>query len=271
VELDSEPPGADVEIDGRPVGSTPLTLTRLAPGTTVALTFKQRGYRTATARLQVPAAGAAARHVQPLARSDDFVRVRFVSSPPGAEVVRSGQAATTDRTYTPAELFVEAGREQRFLLTMKRHVPLVIEPFTPARGAQGLEKGGTLVPGATLRIEATLAGKASVAGAPHCVELALPAACTLAPGRYVVEYLGEGGARIARTVTVADAADEGALARFELGIVEAAPGKLLQPGGVRRLVLEVGSRTVTVSDAVGAAGAHKVTVRVEPGATVVVN
>jgi hypothetical protein len=268
VELASEPAGADVEIDGQPVGSTPLTLTTLPPGATVEITFKQRGYRTATARLEVPAAGASARVMQPLARSDEFVRVRFVSSPPGAEVVRSGQAPTTDRTYTPAELFVEAGREQRFTLTMPRHVPLVIEPFTPARGEQGLEKGGTLVPGATLRIEATLAGKATVAGAPHCAELALPAACTLAPGRHVVEYLGEGGARIARTVTLADAADEGALVRFELGIVEAAPGKLLLPGGVRRLVLEAGPRTVTVSDAAGA-GAHKATVRVEPGATVV--
>jgi hypothetical protein len=116
--------------------------------------------------------------------------VRFVSRPPGAEVLESGRASTTDRTYTPAELFVEAGKEQRFTLVMPRHVPLVIEPFTPERGAEGLEKGGDLVPGATLRIEAKLAGTVSVARAPHCRELTPPAECVLAPGSHVVEYIG---------------------------------------------------------------------------------
>jgi len=274
VELDSEPSGAEIELDGQPVGATPLTLTDLAPGKIVSVAFKQRGYRTATARLAVPAAGAATRLVQPLTRSDEFVRVRFVSQPPGAEVLRSGQAQTTDRTYTPTELFVEAGVEHRFVLTMPRHVPLVLDPFTPARGDKALEKGGALVPGAPLRIEATLPGAATVAGAPHCTELPLPATCTLAPGRYTVAYVGPDGARVERAVTIAaEQTAEETSARFALGVVEAAPGKLLLPGGVRRLVLEAGTRTVTVAEAAGATGAaartHKATVRVEPGATVV--
>ena len=44
--------------------------------------------------------------------SADFVRVRFVSRPPGAEVLESGRASTRDRTVTPAEVFVEAGKEE---------------------------------------------------------------------------------------------------------------------------------------------------------------
>lgn len=200
VQIDSEPAGAAVEIDGAPLGSTPLTVTSLVPGATVTVTFKRSGYRTTTAHLQVPAAGASKHLLQELALSADFVRVRFVSRPPGAEVLESGRASTTDRTFTPAELFVEAGKEQRFTLVMPRHVPLVIEPFTPERGAEGLEKGGDLAPGATLRVEATRAGKVSVQRAPHCRELALPAECVLAPGSHVVEYIGPDDERMTRTV-----------------------------------------------------------------------
>jgi hypothetical protein len=265
VELDSQPAGAAVEIDGKPMGSTPLTLTSLVPGATVSIVFRRTGYRAATARLEVPSKGSRKRLVQPLEVSDEFVRVRFVSRPPGAEVVEEGRPATVDHTYTPAEVFVEANHVQRFTLTMSKHVPLVIAPFTPGRGADGLEKGGDLVEGATLRIEATLAGKITVSGAPHCTELASPINCTLAPGTYVVEYLGPDGAKLTRTVTMV-ARD--AVEKFELGFIEAGPGKLLWPGGARKAVFEVGTHTVTVSDP---AGRHTATVSVRPGATVVAN
>jgi hypothetical protein len=269
VELDSQPTGATVEIDGKPLGSTPLTLTSLAPGGVVSVAFHRTGYRTATTRLEVPAVGERKRLVQPLEVSDDFVRVHFVSSPPGAEIVERGRPATVDRTYTPADVFVEAGRVQRFTLTMPRHVPLVLEPFTPARGARGLEKGGDLVEGATLRIEATLAGTITVSGAPHCRDVAPPVDCTLAPGTYEVAYVGPdrglGGAPVTHTVTMAG---RDALEKLELGVIEAAPGKRLQPGGARRAVVEAGTYAVTVSDATGR---HAATVRVQPGATVIVN
>jgi PEGA domain len=267
LELDSQPTGAAVEIDGRPMGSTPVTLTSLVPGAVVSIVFKRTGYRAATARLEIPGAGNRKRLVQPLEVSDALVRVRFVSNPPGAEIREDGQPQTIDRTYTPAEVFIEANRVQRFTLTMPRHVPLVIAPFTPGRGARGLEKGGDLVEGAILRIEATLDGKVTVSGAPHCTEVAPPIDCTLAPGTYAVAYLGPDGARITRTITMA-ARD--AIEKFELGIVEAAPGKLLQPGGSRRVVLEAGAQVVTVSDQTGTA-THQATVSVRPGATVIAN
>lgn len=265
VELDSQPTGAAVEIDGTPVGSTPLTLSSLVPGSRVSIVFKRTGYRAATARLEVPRIGSQKRLVQPLELSDELVRVRFVSNPPGAEVRELGQPEAVDRTYTPADVFVEADRVQRFTLTMPRHVPLVIAPFVPGRGAHGLEKGGDLVEGATLRIEATLDGKVTVSGAPHCTEAALPLDCTLAPGSYVVAYLGPDHARITHTVVMA-ARD--ALEKFELGVIEAGPGKLLAPGGARSVVVEAGTRTVTVSEG---ATSHPVSVTVQPGATVLAN
>ena len=203
VELETQPTDATVEIDGKPMGSTPLTLTSLTPGATVSIVFKRPGYRAATARLEVPAIGKRQRLVQPLEVSEDVVRVHFVSTPPGAEVHQTGQRAAIDRTYTPADVFVEVDKVQRFTLTMPRHVPLVIEPFTPHRGEQGLEKGGTLVEGANLHVEGPSPGKVTVARAPHCTELAVPADCTLAPGSYVVEYVGAGDKRLSRTVVLA--------------------------------------------------------------------
>jgi hypothetical protein len=162
-------------------------------------------------------------------------------------------------------VFVEANRIQRFTLTMPKHVPLVIEPFTPGRGAHELEKGGDLVEGATLHIEASLDGKVTVSGAPHCTAVTLPIDCTLAPGSYVVAYLGPDNAKIARTVTMA-ARD--AIEKFALGVIEAGPGKLLQPAGSRKIVVEAGTHTITVSDDTGT---HKTTVIVRPAVTVIAN
>ncbi len=265
VELDSQPTGATVEIDGKPMGSTPLTLTTLVPGATVSIVFKRAGYRDATTSIQIPQAGGRRGVVQPLEVSDEFVLVHFVSNPPGAEIIETGKASTIDRTYTPADVFVKANQVQRFTLKMPKHVPVVIEPFTPPRGIKGLEKRGDLVEGSTLRIEATLPGKVTVSAAPHCTAVELPVSCTLAPGTYSVVYLGPDNAKVTHAVVVT-AAD--AVEKLELGWIEAAPGKLLQPGGLQKAVFEAGARTVTVSDK---SGRHPVTVTVKPSATVIAN
>ncbi|MBA3819042.1 MAG: hypothetical protein H0X17_09135 [Deltaproteobacteria bacterium] len=166
-------------------------------------------------------------------------------------------------------MFVEANQLQRFTLTMPGRVPLVIEPFTPPRGGPVLEKGGALVPGSTLRIEATIAATiaatVTVEGAPHCKAVAVPAECTLAPGRYTIELVGPERTRVKREVTMTS---EAVVETLAVGIVEAGAGKLLQPGGRARALLEAGTQTVTVSDG---AGSHRTTVTVEPGGTVIAN
>jgi hypothetical protein len=262
VELDSQPDGAAVEIDGKPSGTTPVTTTSLDPGSTVSIVFRRTGYRAATVRYRVPGPGGSDRQIQPLERDEALVRVRFVSQPSGAEVTRTGEPLANDRTYTPAELFVDAGQVQRFTLIMPGRVPLVLEPFTPARGAHDLEKGGALVAGATLRVEATLVGTLTVAEAPHCKDLALPAECTLAPGSYALELRTPDGARLTRSVTMTDSAHT---ERLELGVVAAGPGKVLLPGGSPRAVLEAGTHTITVGDP---RGSHRTVVTVKPGVEV---
>ena len=258
VELDSTPTSAAVEIDGKRVGDTPLTVTSLTPGSDVSIVFRQPGYRDASARLHVPDRGAALRFVQLLAISDDLVRVRFDSTPPGARIIQQGQQTLLSRTYTPADVFVEAGKLQRFTLTMRNHVPLAIKPFTPRPGTP-LEKSGTLAPGLTLRVEATLEGKATVSGVSSCSELTLPFDCVLPPGHYTIDYKGLNNAPITHEIELAD--DH--IDKFELGVVEAAPDKLLQPGGVRKTVFEIGTHVVTISDETGT---HTATVRVSAGA-----
>jgi hypothetical protein len=203
IEVDSEPTGATIEVGGKPMGRTPLALTSFPPGTQATIVFKRTGSQDATARLKVPGPGERTQLVQQLEISDEMVHVRFVSDPPGAQVIRTDQPTpTADRTYTPVEVLVEANKVQRFMLIMAHHVPLVIPPFTPARGDGVLEKGGTLVEGASLRIEAAAGGKVTVSGAPHCTNLGLPADCTLAPGSYAIEYVDPNQVKATRTVKV---------------------------------------------------------------------
>lgn len=203
VELDTIPTGASVQIDGAPMGETPVTVSTLAPDTNITVTFERKAFKPATVKLEVPPRGGRITHVETLVASDDFVRVKFVTTPPGAQVIdlRESSASRGDRTYTPAELFVEVGKEQRFMLTMPARVPIVVPPFTPQRGDGLIEKGGELVPGATLHVEGPADGKVSVEGAAHCVELEAPADCTLGPGSYQVAFTSASGTQT-QTVTL---------------------------------------------------------------------
>ncbi len=268
VTLESSPPNATIEIDHKLAGTTPLTLTTLAPGSSVTVTFKKPGYQDATARLDVPRPGKETKLIQPLAVSQDLARVRLTSEPPGAQVIQNGQLLAG--VTTPAEVLVEAGKPVRFTLAMANKVPAIIDPFTPSRGADGLVRSATLADGITLRLSSNLDSKVTVAGAVHCQALLAPADCVLAAGTYIVDVapdpkLGK-AARITRTVQLANHELE---ARFELGYVQAAEGKRIQLGfgaGVPRAIFEAGARRVTISDD---AGARAITVTVKPGATTI--
>jgi len=266
VEVDSQPTGATIEIDGKPAGTTPMTLTNLTPSTSVSITFKKSGYQDATSQLAVPGAGKQMRFVQPLSVSDDLARVKIVSDPPGAQVTLNGQLLAG--VTTPAEVLVEAGKPARFMLTLANHVPLTLDPFTPARGAEGIQKGGTLKEGQTLHLETNIDNaKVTVTPAPHCKDLVPPADCLLAPGNYTVELTGPQGAHAQHNVTMATKSKTD---KLEFGTIEAGAGKkLVTPAGqVAKMTAEVGPHTVTVSDE---NGNHQANVRVKPGATVIAN
>jgi len=263
VYLDTQPTGATVEVDGKPVGTTPVALNSLPSGSKPVVKFKKTGYDEATATLEVPPPGKEMHFLQPLSISDNLARVKLVSEPAGAHVHQNGQLLAG--VMTPAEVIVEAGKPQRFVLTMKGHVPAVIDPFVPGRGSTGITKTAKLVPGHTLRVESTIEGSVNVAPSASCKGVPTPAECVLPTGKYSVELTTQGG-RAMHQVNVARDAVE----RFELGYVEAGPGKQLQVAGkaVPRAVLEAGPRSVTVLED---GNTRTVQVKVKAGGTVTAN
>jgi hypothetical protein len=264
VALESQPSGATVELDGKPAGTTPVVITTLPANTTASFVLKKPGYRDVSGHLDVPGPGKEVRLIQPLSVSEDLARVRIESDPPGAQLAQNGQLLAG--LTTPAEVLVEAGKLQRFVVTLPHRVPGVIEPFAPERGEDGIVKTAKLPVGADVRFEANVDGKASVANTASCKDLALPATCVLAPGSYVVDVSGPSAAHAIRTFTVAA---EPIVQRFEFGFVQAVPGKLVRVGAaaVQRAAFEVGTRTVTVKDD---AGTHTTSVKVAVGTTATV-
>jgi len=265
--IDSVPTGASIEIDGKQVGVTPVTLRTLTPGAPATLTFKKNGYHDAVAKLTVPGPGKETAVMQPLSVSEELARVKFVSEPPGAQVVQNGQLVAG--AITPCELLVEAGKTTRFMLTMPHKIPAMLAPLTPPRGADDIELNGKLLDGTTLRLKSNVDGRFRVSGAPHCQDLSVPSDCVVSPGAHLIEIVVPQAPRIARNVLVKQKDME---VKFELGFVEASGNKLVQIGpgvAARRATFEIGTRRVTVTG--GEDGPHQVTVTVRPGTTSAVN
>ncbi len=266
VDLDSVPTGATLEIDGKPAGITPTTLKNLAPRSTAVVTFKKPGYHDAIAKLVVPAPGKDTRLIQPLAVSEELARVRFVSTPPGAQLIQNGTLVAG--AVTPCEVLVEAGKPTRFVMTMPHKIPAVLPLFTPPRGAEDIELSGTLTDGVTLRLRANLDAKFRVGGAAFCQDVASPFDCVVAPGQHTIELIAAQAPKITRTVTV-KAKDTDV--KFDLGYVEVGGGKMIQlaPGlATRRATFEAGQHRITVT---GEDGSHQTSVNVKPGATTTAN
>ena len=93
------PTGATVEIDGKPVGTTPMTLTDLAAARHRRSRSRSRSPATRTrsaTKLAVPGPGKELRMVQPLQVADDFARVKLVSP------TRPARRSRTTASCSPA-------------------------------------------------------------------------------------------------------------------------------------------------------------------------
>ncbi|MEO8840489.1 MAG: PEGA domain-containing protein [Kofleriaceae bacterium] len=266
VDVDTTPTGATILVDDKELGQTPLSLTTLAPGSAVTLTFRKTGYQDAIAKLDVPGPGKQMRLVQPLAVAAEFARIKLTSEPSGASVTQNGNLIPG--VLTPADVLVEAGKPARFVISMAHKVPVVIEPFTPGRGADGITKHVKLVDGADLHVETSIEGRLNVSNAPHCQGVATPADCLLAKGPYTLDFTGPANAHVVRKIVMTD---KDLNEKIEFGFVDAANGKqiVVAPGIVsRHVAYEVGPHQVTVNDE---SGTHPVAVRVKVATTVVVN
>jgi hypothetical protein len=267
VALDTTPTGATALLDGKPLGTTPFTLTSLAPGAPAVITFKKPGYRDATARLTAPGPGKETRLIQPLTAAEELARVKIVSEPLGAQLWQNDQLVAG--AITPCDVLIEAGKPTRFMLTMPHKIPAVLAPVTPPRGADDLELSGRLQGGVALRLHANVDAKVRVGGAPYCQDVDMPFECVVVPGPHLIELVAPDAPHITRTVT---ARQKDLDVKFELGYVEAAGTKVVQlaPGvTAKRATFEIGPHRVTVTG--GEDGPHQASVVVKPGATALVN
>ena len=219
-----------IEIDGKPRGTTPLTITTLAAGHVGARSRSRRpATRTRPRSSTCPARARRSRLIQPLAVSDELARVKLCPSRRARRSIQNGQllAGVHDagrgarRGRQGAALHADAAEPRA----------RVIEPFTPARGAIGVVKTGKLVDGhaAQGRRRPTTASSSS-SSAPHCKELALPAECVLAPGTYTVELIGRRPQARARGHGRAQADHREVRARLRRGRRRQAPAAGRQAG-----------------------------------------
>ncbi|HEY0255100.1 MAG TPA: PEGA domain-containing protein [Kofleriaceae bacterium] len=266
IDVDSSPTGATVSLDGKDLGQTPLQLSSLPPNSSATLTFKKTGYQDVAAKLEVPAPGKEVRISQPLTVASAFARVKLTSEPSGASITQNGQLLVG--VTTPAEILVEANKPTRFVISMPKKVPVVIDAFTPGPGADGIAKNVKLIDGVALHVEASLDGRFSVRNVPSCQDVSLPGDCLLGKGTFTLELTGPSNAHVIRKVTIAE---KDVSERFEFGFVDAGQGKQIVVGpGVmaKRVALEAGPHTVTIADE---AGTHTAAVKVKAGATVTAN
>jgi hypothetical protein len=146
LDIETEPPGARVDVDGRALGATPIENAKLPAETEVVLTFKATGYDDRVVKTRTPKPGEKRTITSKLTLSPRFVRIRLSSEPPGARVIELPELPDASKTYTPTELVIEANREHRFMLTMPGFTSVTIPPFTPKPTTEIDEKRFVMAP-----------------------------------------------------------------------------------------------------------------------------
>lgn len=267
VKLDSNPTGASVEINGKEVGKTPITLSNLPASTKVDAVLKRDGYSDEPVVIDVPGPGKDKDMTVPLSVSADFASVLVKTTPPGAEIYLNGQLLAGQKTPSEA-ILVKAGTEHRFTLLLNGFVAET-RTVKPSRGEKGLVVESVLTEGIGMVIEANVDGKATVNGVTGCRNLTTPATCSVKAGEYQVEFSGSGTSASKRM----NVSSDNSKLLFKFGFVEAGNGKsFVTAGGTqsKRLVAEEGRLMVNVFDN-ATSSFRKQPVNVVAGQTVRVN
>lgn len=131
MEITSDPEGAEVLVDGNPVGETPLTTEVLETGTT--LTVAKRGYKTWEREVSVKAGTTRAHPLIEMVVADGTVEVH--SSPAGANVSVGGEF----RGITPVRIELSPLREHRLELFLEGYRTAVRNVQTEPEGFSRLD------------------------------------------------------------------------------------------------------------------------------------
>ncbi len=131
LQITSQPEGAEVSVDGNPVGTTPLTTEVLETGT--ALSVAMRGYKTWERQVSVKAGTAESYPLIELVVADGTVEVH--SSPSGAAVNVGGEF----RGSTPVSVELSPLREHRLELFLEGYRKAVRTVRTEPEGYSRLD------------------------------------------------------------------------------------------------------------------------------------
>jgi formylglycine-generating enzyme required for sulfatase activity len=205
--------GAQVFVDGRPVGQTPIDELAVEPGRRT-LEIRAEKYQDVHRQLQVEGCNAQQKH--DLALVPGWSDITLASDPPGAAVRVDEKGAG----HTPLTLELVAGdhdlevklngfKPWRIRLTVAANQPRVLEPIQ-LQPADGTLKVHTVPPGASVMLENSFAGKTPLA-------LAL-----LADKIHRIRLSKAGYENATRTATVASGASKTLTVKLKpkLGIIE---------------------------------------------------
>jgi len=200
VNIETTPAEATVTYNGQTLGTTPtktqsstgLRLDSLPPGKKVTLSFKKRGYVTATTTLSVPQPGGTSQVVMALVRDSAWGSVTIKSKPSGATVYHN-RLPLEDNTPLKERL-VRAGRTHLFKIVKPGFRPeFVTVPI--ARGGDKVPINVQLKPGGELTVTADGLDKATVTverrGKEVCSGPPPLENCGLRNGRYVAKIESE--------------------------------------------------------------------------------
>jgi len=246
VALESDPTGAEVFVDGKDVGPTPVSLTDLDPGKEVEIVMKKTGYLDARRKVRVPGPGGQTQISQSLTVSPDFASIVVASKPSGAQVYLDGRKLPGVTTPTD-EILVDAEKAHKVEIKLAHYMPAEVTT-TPPRGARRVSVGATLTEGSEIHIEANLDGHGTVEHVAGCKNRRLPFDCGVAKGSYTVRI--DGARPPGHAVRKIRVTDEPATVSVTFGFVEAGSGKKIIAGTkkVARAAYEEGKRVVTVID-----------------------
>ena len=267
VNVESDPPGAAVVLEGREIGKTPTSIATLPPGREIELLFRKPGFADLSRKVRVPAPGSEAYVSTTLVVSPEVASARLETEPPGAQIWLNDQLLVGLTTPVDEHL-LEAGRPHRIQFKLAGFAPAAIT-ITPARGARGVPVKATLQAGGAVSVRANVTGTATVVGVAACTRVPLPMVeCPVPDGDYRVRVDGtRPAARVERKLAIAG---RDATLEVELGFVEAKEGFQLVSGTqtVARIAAEEGKRTIIVVDKAGVQ--REVEVRLQAGKTVTV-
>ena len=250
VELDSDPRGATVIVGDREVGTTPVTITTLAPASEVKVGLRRNGYAPVDFTVQVPAAGGEAHVARSLSMDPRYASLSVTSTPPGAEIFVDGQRQL-GQTTPARDLLVMAGTRHQITLRLPRHAPASVVVAPPA-GARDVPVEATLVPGAAIAVSANVEGRTTVLGVAGCARQPLPFDCAVPAGRYTVEVEALRPPGLVRRPV--EVGDDTVAVDLRFGTVEAEGGNLIlvsRGKKVSRLAVEEGKRLIKVVDESG--------------------